>query len=184
LSSSPAIPSSLLLSAPERVCWGVGWEVEGAGGRFWGLLVGSLLEEAASVSMDEESEVIRLEALCKELYESHDAAARAEAEKALVSFQNSPESLGKCQRLLDRGNSPYAQLLATTTITKLISRSTGSLTLQQRRDIRNYVLTYLWSQPKLPQFVVQGLVTLFFANHQAGLVRQRERGVCLQSSHH
>ena len=92
-----------------------------------------------------------MEALCKELYESQDAAARAEAEKALVSFQvpsapffglflghfpfffwlyrthnlflqNSPESLGKCQRLLDRGNSPYAQLLATTTITKLISR--------------------------------------------------------------
>lgn len=32
-------------------------------------------------------EVIRVEALCKELYESQDAAARAEAEKALVSFQ-------------------------------------------------------------------------------------------------
>ena len=32
-------------------------------------------------------EVIRLEALCKELYESQDAATRAEAEKALVSFQ-------------------------------------------------------------------------------------------------
>ena len=32
-------------------------------------------------------EVIQLEALCKELYESQDAAARAEAEKALVSFQ-------------------------------------------------------------------------------------------------
>ena len=31
---------------------------------------------------------------------------------------------GKCQRLLDRGTSPYAQLLATTTITKLVSRST------------------------------------------------------------
>ena len=28
-----------------------------------------------------------MEALCKELYESQDAAARAEAEKALVSFQ-------------------------------------------------------------------------------------------------
>ena len=27
--------------------------------------------------------------------------------------------------------------------------------------IRNYVLDYLWSQPKLAQFVVQGLVTLF-----------------------
>ena len=93
--------------------------------------------------------------------------------------------MGKCQRLLDRGNSPYAQLLATTTITKMISRSTQSLNLAQRIHIRNYVLTYLWSQvthldesfnflvcycdvtpndvlqPKLPQFVVQGLVSLF-----------------------
>ena len=93
------------------------------------------------------------------------------------------------------------------------------------------MLTYLWSQPKLPQFVVQVVIVLlvlghtnimdlkalgfsslfsrvfktpkelihkfvaltltiagscysFFANHQAGLVRQRKRGVRLQSSHH
>ena len=47
-------------------------------------------------------EVIRLEALCKELYESQDAAARAEAEKALVSFQvGSPFNLKKmpCRNL-------------------------------------------------------------------------------------
>ena len=68
---------------------------------------------------------------------------------------------GKCQRLLERGSSPYSQLLATTTITKLISRSAAILELQSRVDIRNYVLNYLWSQPKLAQFVVQGLVTLF-----------------------
>jgi exportin-7 len=45
--------------------------------------------------------VIRLEALCKELYESQDAGARAEAEKALVSFQNSPESLGKFHKFME-----------------------------------------------------------------------------------
>jgi len=111
--------------------------------------------------MDEESEVIRIEALCKSLYESQVSSERETAEKALVSFQNSSESLGKCQRLLDRGTSPYAQLLATTTITKLVSRSTQILNLQQRIDIRNYVLSYLWGQPKLPPFVVQGLVTLY-----------------------
>ena len=33
--------------------------------------------------------VERLEVLCKQLYESQDAAARSEAEKALVTFQNS-----------------------------------------------------------------------------------------------
>ena len=36
-----------------------------------------------------EQEVQRLEVLCKQLYESQDAAARSEAEKALVTFQNS-----------------------------------------------------------------------------------------------
>ena len=41
-------------------------------------------------------EVLRLEALCKELYESQDASVRTEAEKALVAFQNSPDSLGIC----------------------------------------------------------------------------------------
>jgi len=111
--------------------------------------------------MDDKTEVIRIEALCKSLYESQDTSERQAAEKALVSFQNDPESLGKCQMLLERGNSPYAQLLATTTITKLVSRSTQILTLQQRIDIRNYVLSYLWQHPKLPPFVVQGLVTLY-----------------------
>ena len=86
--------------------------------------------------------------------------------------------------LLDRQNSPYSQLLATTTLTKLISRTAQVLSLQQRIDIRkfcqiifffklkfwqqffiyitgNYVLNYLYNQPKLAQFVIQGLVTLF-----------------------
>ena len=107
-----------------------------------------------------EQEVQRLEVLCKQLYESQDAAARSEAEKALVTFQNSGDryilkfriiflncyifikffvfSLTKCQMLLDRQNSPYSQLLATTTLTKLISRTAQVLSLQQRIDIRKF----------------------------------------------
>ena len=42
--------------------------------------------------------MIRLESLCKELYESQDAGVRTEAEKALVAFQNSPDSLGRIDR--------------------------------------------------------------------------------------
>ena len=47
-------------------------------------------------------------------------------------------SLTKCQMLLDRQNSPYSQLLATTTLTKLISRTAQVLSLQQRIDIRKW----------------------------------------------
>lgn len=99
--------------------------------------------------------------MCKQLYESQESTIRADAEKALVVFQDGPDALTKCQVLLDRGDSCYAQLLAATTLTKLVSRSAQGLSLQQRVDIRNYVLNYLVTRPKLPNFVVQALVTLF-----------------------
>ncbi|KAJ8686986.1 hypothetical protein QAD02_022780 [Eretmocerus hayati] len=111
--------------------------------------------------MDPLQEVQQLELLCKRFYTSQDASNQAEAEKALVNFQNTPDTLTKCQMLLDRGDSPYSQLLAATTLTKLVSRSAQGLSLQQRLDIRNYVLNYLATQPKLEPFVIQGLVTLF-----------------------
>ncbi|XP_024219756.1 exportin-7 isoform X1 [Halyomorpha halys] len=114
-----------------------------------------------AAKMAEEQEVRQLELLCKQLYESNDPSLRTEAEKTLVNFQNSPDSLSKCQLLLDRGDSSYAQLLAATTLTKLVSRTAQTVSLQQRIDIRNYVLNYLATRPKLAPFVVQALVSLY-----------------------
>ncbi|XP_063632313.1 exportin-7-B [Cydia splendana] len=111
--------------------------------------------------MAEEQEVIQIELLCKQLYESQDPEVRDRAEKAVVAFQESPDTLSKCQALLERADSAYSQLLAATTLAKLISRSTTSLTVQQRLDIRNYALNYLATRPKLANFVVQALVALF-----------------------
>lgn len=111
--------------------------------------------------MADEQEIRQLELLCKQLYESQDSAVVSEAEKALVVFQDGPDALTKCQVLLDRGDSSYAQLLAATTLTKLVARSAHSLSMQQRLEIRNYALRYLATRPKLTSFVVQALVTLF-----------------------
>ncbi|VVC45633.1 Hypothetical protein CINCED_3A018331 [Cinara cedri] len=112
---------------------------------------------------DDLQSIRSLEMLCKQMYESRDAALCVEAEKALVSFQNSntPDTLSKCQMLLERADSHYSQLLATTTITKLLSRTPLTLNLDQRIQIRNYILNYLATRPKLPSFVVQALVLLF-----------------------
>ncbi|XP_055389487.1 ran-binding protein 16 isoform X2 [Condylostylus longicornis] len=101
-------------------------------------------------------EIQQLEVLCKQLYESADSIIRAEAEKALVSFVGAPDALPKCQMLLDRADSSYAQLLAATTLTKLCQ----GLSLEQRMDIRSYVLNYLATRPNLRNFVVQALVIL------------------------
>nr|XP_032289090.1 ran-binding protein 16 isoform X8 [Drosophila virilis] len=103
-----------------------------------------------------EKEIQQLETLCKQLYEATDASVRADAEKRLVSFVNSQDALSKCQLLLDRADSSYAQLLAASTLTKLIQ----GITLGQRIDIRSYALNYLATRLNLQHFVVQALVTL------------------------
>ncbi|XP_075159155.1 ran-binding protein 16 isoform X3 [Haematobia irritans] len=101
-------------------------------------------------------EIQQLEILCKQLYEATDSVLRSNAEKTLVQFVSSQDALPKCQMLLDRADSSYAQLLAATTLTKLIQ----GLNLEQRIDIRSYVLNYLANRPNLQHFVVQALVTL------------------------
>ncbi|XP_042861288.1 exportin-7-like isoform X3 [Penaeus chinensis] len=110
-----------------------------------------------------QKEVVKLELLCKQLHEASDGVRRQEAEKALVEFQSGQgaATLTQCQMLLDRAQSSYSQYLAATTLTKLVSRNPCTLSLQQRIDIRNYVLNYLATRPKLVHYVTQGLVVLF-----------------------
>ncbi|CAG9808920.1 unnamed protein product, partial [Chironomus riparius] len=104
-------------------------------------------------------EVQQLELFCKQFYECTDPLIRAKAEKILFEFLEDPDALNKCQLLLDRGDSAYAQLLAATTLTKLVSRNVQGLSLQQRVDIRNYILNYLATR-SLQTFVTQALIAL------------------------
>ncbi|XP_077680411.1 ran-binding protein 17 isoform X4 [Eretmochelys imbricata] len=98
-----------------------------------------------------------LEVLCNQLYEGTDLAQRIQAEKVLLELIDSPECLSQCQLLLEQGTTSYAQLLAATCLSKLVSRTTP-LPIEQRIDIRNYILNYIASQPKLAPFVIQALV--------------------------
>lgn len=111
--------------------------------------------------MADEQELTQLELLCKQLYETTSSEERSKAESSLVAFSNSPDCLNKCQLLLERGVSSYAQLLAATTLTKLVSRTPSALSPQQRLDIRNYILNYLATRGKLAPFVTQALVQLY-----------------------
>ncbi|XP_061312398.1 ran-binding protein 17 isoform X1 [Pezoporus flaviventris] len=80
-----------------------------------------------------------------------------QAEKVVLELIDSPGCLSQCQLLLEQGTTSYAQLLAATCLSKLVSRA-SPLPVQQRIDIRNYILNYLASQPKLAPFVIQALV--------------------------
>ncbi|XP_031210456.1 ran-binding protein 17 isoform X1 [Mastomys coucha] len=98
-----------------------------------------------------------LEVLCTHLYVGTDLTERIEAEKALLELIDSPECLSKCQLLLEQGTTSYAQLLAATCLSKLVTRI-NPLPVEQRIDIRNYILNYVASQPKLAPFVIQALI--------------------------
>ncbi|KAK2492112.1 hypothetical protein MC885_020649 [Smutsia gigantea] len=98
-----------------------------------------------------------LEVLCTHLYIGTDLSQRIEAEKALLELIDSPECLSKCQLLLEQGRTSYAQLLAATCLSKLVSR-VSPLPIEQRIDIRNYILHYVASQPQLAPFVIQALI--------------------------
>ncbi|XP_074068530.1 ran-binding protein 17-like [Macrotis lagotis] len=98
-----------------------------------------------------------LEALCNSLFVGTDLSQRIQAEKVLLELIDSPDCLNKCQFLLEQGTTSYSQLLAATCLSKLVSRVTP-LPIEQRIDIRNYILNYIASQPKLAPFVIQALV--------------------------
>ncbi|CDQ70251.1 unnamed protein product [Oncorhynchus mykiss] len=118
-------------------------------------------EHEWSKMADHVQSLAQLEILCKQLYETTETGVRLQAEKALVEFTNSPDCLSKCQLLLERGSSSYSQLLAATCLSKLVSRTNNPLPLEQRIDIRNYVLNYLATRPKLAEFVTQALIQLY-----------------------
>lgn len=105
--------------------------------------------------------MIQLEKLCQAMFETGDTATRQHAEKVLVSFASDPNALDKCQLLLQRGSSPYAQHLAASTLTKMVTKPGSNLSVQQKLDIRNYTLSYLYSSQDLTQFVSQCTMQLF-----------------------
>lgn len=51
--------------------------------------------------------------------------------------------------------------MAANTLTKLITRNPNVLSIENRLEIRNYVLNYLATNSKLAPFVLQALVVLF-----------------------
>eukprot|EP00794_Sanderia_malayensis_P005744 gene5744-6446_t len=120
-------------------------------------------EQASDVSqcvnMDDQ-ELSQLELYCKQLYEAPDPAIRGSAEKALIIFANSPDCLRKCQYLLERAATSYSQLLAASTLSKLVAKASSVLLVEERIYLRHYILNYLITRPKLAPFVVQGLAQL------------------------
>ncbi|KAG2613335.1 hypothetical protein PVAP13_4KG342500 [Panicum virgatum] len=101
----------------------------------------------------------QLEVLCEKLYNSRDSAERAHAESTLKCFSENSEYISQCQYILDNASTPYALMLASSSLLKQVSDR--SLSLQLRLDIRSYVINYLAGRgPNLQNFVIVSLIQL------------------------
>ncbi|KAF9587660.1 hypothetical protein IFM89_004492 [Coptis chinensis] len=102
----------------------------------------------------------QLEALCDRLYNSQDSAERAHAESTLKCFSVNIDYISQCQYILDNASTPYALMLASSSLLKQVTEH--SLSLQLRLDIRNYLINYLATRgPELQPFVIGSLIQLF-----------------------
>ncbi|XP_068659491.1 uncharacterized protein [Aristolochia californica] len=102
----------------------------------------------------------QLEALCERLYNSQDSAERAHAESTLKCFSVNTDYISQCQYILDNALTPYALMLASSSLLKQVTEH--SLSLQLRLDIRNYLISYLATRgPDLQPFVIASLIQLF-----------------------
>lgn len=101
----------------------------------------------------------QLEALCERMYNSQNPEERAHAEQYLRVFGQSIEYIAHCKALLDTSQSPYAQLLATSSLLKVVKEHT--LSVPVKLEMRTYFLSFLDSRgPALEPFVVTSLVQL------------------------
>ena len=113
------------------------------------------------------AQLAQVEALCETLYtgvpttSNGERITRNEAQQRLLSLQSSAEYIPQCQYILDNSNSQFARLVATNSLTELITTHWNNFTVPQRIDIRNYVLAYLANKgPHLSDFVTVSLIKL------------------------
>ncbi|EFJ44129.1 hypothetical protein VOLCADRAFT_65225 [Volvox carteri f. nagariensis] len=109
----------------------------------------------------------QLESLCERLYTAQSQAERTQIEQMLGVFGQSTEHVPALKAILDNSRSPYAQLLASSSLTKLLAEH--SLNPSVRTDMKNYFLQYLDSNcATLEHFVCSSLVTLLCRTAKLG----------------
>jgi len=81
-----------------------------------------------------------VEALAAQVYGSATSnEQRAEAERQLSVFSSNPDMLDQARMILETSQQSYAQHLAATAMSKLLTAHWGRFSAQQRIDMRSYV---------------------------------------------
>mmetsp|Transcript_27872 Transcript_27872/g.62200 ORF Transcript_27872/g.62200 Transcript_27872/m.62200 type:complete len:149 (-) Transcript_27872:366-812(-) len=107
------------------------------------------------------SGLAQVEAICNIFYNQPSSPDWPAAKRHVEAFGNSAEYIPQCQHLLDHSQSPYALLLAATSLRSLVTTHWNNFETAQHVTIRDYLLRYLAEKgPSLPPFVLSALLAL------------------------
>ncbi|KAL8129299.1 hypothetical protein V2J09_018454 [Rumex salicifolius] len=103
--------------------------------------------------------MVQLEALCERLYNCRDSAERAFLESTLKNFSLDPSCIAQCEYILDSAGTPYAVLLASSSLLKQVTEN--KLPSHLKLQIRDHLVNYLASRGRnLESFVMTSLIQL------------------------
>jgi exportin-7 len=91
----------------------------------------------------QQSELQRIESLCNTLYNGDNPQQQQDAQAQLNLLQSSVSQIPLCQYVLDNSQNPYAILVASEALTKLVTNSWNHFKTAQRIVIRDYLLSFL-----------------------------------------
>ena len=81
------------------------------------------------------SQLAQFEALCMALYTSPNPLEKQEAQKSVLVLGTSPDYIPQCQYILDNSKDAYALLVASNSLTTLITSHWNSFSTAQRVEI-------------------------------------------------
>lgn len=106
-------------------------------------------------------ELQQIEMLCRQMYESTNTDERNKAEQTMLEFSANPDNLSKCRLIMEESKLCYAQLFAAQSIMKIVTKHAANFSVDQKVEIRDYIINYLATRKNLESFVVQALAKLW-----------------------
>jgi exportin-7 len=109
----------------------------------------------------DQAQLMQVEALSATLFVPSSEEARNEAHNQLLVLKTSADYIPQCQYILDNSSQLYAQIIASQSLLDIVTQFWNNFTLEQKVELRNYILNYLANHAgTLQMFVINKLAVL------------------------
>jgi exportin-7 len=105
------------------------------------------------------NQLAQVESLAAQLYTGSNETQRNEAQQQLLVLQTSIDYIPQCQYILDHSKLMYAHVIAASSLELLVTQFWTNFTVEQKVEIKTYVLNYLANNVAALDLYVIGSIT-------------------------